>query len=335
MKKLNFFLIILTIIVFFDSCAKNENPTPTPPMPVEVFDNVKDVYTCGYEKQGDHHIATYWKNSVPTNITSSPNDAELNDICVIGDDVYVCGFENFDGVYTAKYWKNGVPTILSSNATATGIIVVGNDVHVCGYSNVGTSSQKALYWKNNANNVFVLGDLGSYASAICNQGNDIYISGINNRAAVYWKNNLETRLGVIATNESIFNNSTSIQVVGTDVYSGGEAGGDKAGYWKNLDYISLSSAYSFVTGIESIGNDVYTCGVGVIPNSQTPFAIMWKNSQYIPLSGTNSRATGIKVAVSNAYVSGFDLFSGNIRVCYWKNGIKYFLGATVGVTEQS
>ena len=167
MKNLNhnfkhlqrFILGYLLVATFFSSCTKKDDQNPTPT--IEIADNVKDVYTCGYEKQGNYRKATYWKNSVPTYITSSYNDAELNDLFVVGNDVYVCGFEKFDGVYVAKYWKNGVPTVLSSNATATGIVVVGNDVNICGYSNVGTSNQKALYWKNNISNVFVLGNLGS------------------------------------------------------------------------------------------------------------------------------------------------------------------------------
>lgn len=314
-------LLFIAFVSFALSCTKkDESPVFIPP-PAEVADNVKDVYVCGSVKVGNNDVAVYWKNGVAVYLTQSPNNGGLNDIFVVGNDVYACGYEEFDGASVAKYWKNGVGTALSGGNVATGITVVGNDVHVCG-NVTGDTYFRAKYWKNNAASVFALSDMSSSATDICSEGNDIYISGRDNQASVYWKNKERTQIGVNGTSDvSTFNNSNSIHVVGTDVYSGGEAGGDRAGYWKNSNYVSLSTNYSFVLDIEPVGNDVYTCGLLFSYNPEIARAAFWKNLTPTYLSSTVSVAYGIKVANTNVYVCGRD----NFNACYWKNRKKFIM----------
>ena len=154
---------------------------------------------------------------------------------------------------------------------------------------------------------------------------DIYVTGIENGIAKYWKNGQEIVLN------STYPNSTAnaIVVVGNDVYVAGadldkqgQAAlatytNNKAKYWKNGQEVILTAPYG--GGAASIavdGNDVYVAGWDYGGTKMK--AIYWKNGQPVYLSDgtTDAKATCIVLDDGNVYVAGDD----NGVAKYWKNG---------------
>ena len=110
--------------------------------------NGNDVYVTGDVEgtDGDHVIATYWKNGTEVPLMSDQNtSSEVNNIAVINKTVYATGYYD----YFAMYWVNGSAHKLNNGVdqyTATAITLNGTDIYVAGYS--GYSDKKVVYWKN-------------------------------------------------------------------------------------------------------------------------------------------------------------------------------------------
>lgn len=86
MKKINIkaLALIFVISILFLSCSKNdvvENQVST------------NVYAAGYEYNGTHNVAKYWKNGIPVDLTHGSNNAELTSIYISGNDIYAAGYE--------------------------------------------------------------------------------------------------------------------------------------------------------------------------------------------------------------------------------------------------
>ena len=148
---------------------------------------------------------------------------------------------------------------------------------------------------------------------------DIYVTGEQNYVATYWKNGQQVTLKSGPFEESA---STSIAVVGTDVYVAGWEGdafmygSNIAKYWKNGQEVLLTGETgASATSIAVVGGDVYVAG-WEIKGSKT-VAKYWKNSQPVTLTDglTNAEATCIVVMGGNVYVSGHE----NGVAKYWKN----------------
>ena len=93
MKKIILTLSIFSIIL---SCSKEDTPAIEPEKPV-------DFYACGGAKLGSfEERAVYWKNGVPTFLSSNTGYAIALD--VVNDNVHIIGNDN--GV--SKHWINGV-----------------------------------------------------------------------------------------------------------------------------------------------------------------------------------------------------------------------------------
>jgi len=108
-------------------------------------------------------------------------------IAVAGADVYIAG--RFpDTTHAGGYWKNGVWNNINNGAfLPSSIITSGSDVYIAGatFTRNPAYSQQAAYWVNG--NLIQL--TGSVATAIAVDGQDVYISGIdNNNNVVVWKN---------------------------------------------------------------------------------------------------------------------------------------------------
>ncbi|HEY4148696.1 MAG TPA: hypothetical protein VGM41_07200, partial [Chitinophagaceae bacterium] len=158
---------------------------------------VKDVYVAGFESNGAHQVAKYWKNGVAVPLTDGSHDSYAWAISIAGNDVYVAGAEisAATGRFVVTYWKNGTAVPLtdgSYDGSATAIAVSGNDVHLAGYVNSSTGNT-VKYWKNGS--ASSLSIIGRDAQAFCMvvSGTDVYVSGYQfngtNDVALYWRNN--------------------------------------------------------------------------------------------------------------------------------------------------
>ncbi|HEY8929751.1 MAG TPA: hypothetical protein VIM55_11200 [Mucilaginibacter sp.] len=307
-----------------------------PPTPVT------DVYAAGFENTSNP-IASYWKNSAVTHLSSDTKGAATG-IAVSGSDVYVVGYSVMPaGNTVAAYWKNGVRTYLTEttkNSEASAIVVSGSDVYIAGYTGdiTGPTSKQAVavYWKNGVQ--ITLGDaasatISSFARAIAVQGSDVYVAGNvtgpTGFAATYWKNG--TAVTLSGSKPEYSSQLFGISIYGNDIYATGQVYGTltagdiprfAATYWKN----GVPVTFATTTATEAIGtvvqnNDVYIIGT-LNPTSNTTLAGYWKNGAFTGIgpSGSNppsSLATSFCLSGSDIYVGGN---IGGFTPCYWKNG---------------
>ncbi|HTQ28589.1 MAG TPA: hypothetical protein VMI35_10690 [Puia sp.] len=272
-----------------------------------IFVSGTDVYVAGVQAVNGTSLATYWKNGEPVVLSDSnaTKSAVANCIFISGADVYVAGYElKSNGVGSAVYWKNGVevnltplsppyppsPTntffiySLGQYANATGIAVSSTgDVYVAGTDRYIT----AAFWKNGV--ITQLADTGiiSFAQGLYVSGSDVYVAGIANNTACYWKNGVFNGLpnGSSATANAIF-------VSGSDILVAGNGNGPV--YWKNGSQTRLgSNGYDVANGIFEYGNDVYVAG------TYDRAAVYWKNGVPVSLStGPGTLAGGYSWATS-------------------------------------
>jgi len=144
-----------------------------------VVDN-GNVYTAGYEFDGENYISKVWKNgeefyTLGTNGTTYPSAITLS---ISNGIIYVAGFDkNENGKAVAKLWTDGIGIDLSDgtvNSYAVSIFVSDGDVYVVGNEN----SQKILYWKNGTPNTLASGNC--YANCILVVDNTIGIAETDN-----------------------------------------------------------------------------------------------------------------------------------------------------------
>src|SRR5438552_11495612 len=104
--KIKYFLILLVLGLY--SCQKEIKYTGT------VANPRVNIYVAGFEYNGTHTVAKYWKNGNPVRLTDGSKDAEILSIFVSGNDVYASGYESNGSFEVAKYWKNGIPVTLTN-----------------------------------------------------------------------------------------------------------------------------------------------------------------------------------------------------------------------------
>ena len=154
-----------------------------------VFVSGSDVYLAGSEwsgPSGGNGIAVYWKNGVPTTLTTGTSSSSAQSVYVSGSNVYVAGYGE------SNYWLNGVSSPLSVpgsySANGWGVYFTGADVYV-----VGTYRDLAKSWKNGSM-VDLTASVPSgttYESAlsVTGYGQDVYIAGNDvSKGFGYWKN---------------------------------------------------------------------------------------------------------------------------------------------------
>lgn len=148
---------------------------------------------------------------------------------------------------------------------------------------------------------------------------DVYVAGLDNGDAVYWKNGAETKL----TNKCLQCYAQGIAVgTGGDIYVAGVKtynGLDyMAVYWTNgtPSYLtdSTKGIESFANALSLSGSDVYVGGYIVSSG-----ATWWKNGIAYPVN-TQSAASGICVSGSDVYLGGETFLSAGTNAAYWKNG---------------
>jgi hypothetical protein len=149
-------------------------------------------------------------------------------------------------------------------------------------------------------------------------GVDVYVAGVEDGLACYWKNGEKV---VLSNRESYAN---SIFVAGNDVYVAGREWGEtksSAVYWKNGAAVYLSGGNE-AKSIYVAGNDVHVAGI------EGTFARYWKNRERIQLEGNGYEANSVFVAGNDVYIAGgssyVDESNGDHdyiqQACYWKNG---------------
>ena len=152
---------------------------------------------------------------------------------------------------------------------------------------------------------------------------NVYLAGIENGVAKYWKNGAPVNLsnGIA---RSIFVSGSDVYTVGTISYQ------ETAGYWKNGSRVDLAVGATAIS-IYVSGNDVYLAGTASL--SQGGYATYWKNGSAgnltkvpdpIVTPSSVTRASSIFVSGSDIYVAGWVQIPRNRTVSsiatYWKNG---------------
>jgi hypothetical protein len=295
-----------------------------------IFNYVPDIYIIGNTADNTGTArATFWKNGVPTTLSSTGLDTYANEMAFVGDDIYVTGHRYVTTHSVALLWKNGneIPLtdgILSSYAK--GIFISGTNVYIAGYE-----GKRALYWKNGIPMYLTDGTTIAAAYGVAVVGQDVYAGGNfvhsnGNNIATYWKNGTGNPL---TTGVSF---SWDMFVSDNNVYSTGSIRNTGPGvgfvsYWKNEASVLLSPGLAGGAGRSIVvsGNDVYVAGVE--DNSKgVRLAKYWKNDFPVILSDgtTFTIANGIDVLGDDVYVVGVEYPAGGLgTVKLWKNGVPF------------
>ena len=148
---------------------------------------------------------------------------------------------------------------------------------------------------------------------------DVYVAGLEDNKAVYWKNGEKNILSDNFSYASAISvtDSGDIYVVGTDKY-------EDAVYWKNGIITLLGS------GTNAVANDIWITQNGDVHvvGSINSKATYWKNGTETILTGTNSssgNANSIFIKGNSIYIAGSETENSFETAVYWKDGNKIVL----------
>lgn len=190
------------------------------PMPPSTWDcSVCDIASTGTDVIliGNHadtdegnYRGCYWKASDNSFTVLEVDGYTLNDannITTVGSDFYIIGdygWLDTNNKYVSNncYWKNGVYQDDSkipngANISLGRFTVAGQDLYIAGSTFIEdyidhnlTYIYTAQYWKNGVSQYIPVPyeTVQSRAGAIALSGQDIYIAGVLDRVACYWKN---------------------------------------------------------------------------------------------------------------------------------------------------
>jgi hypothetical protein len=312
MKKVNYVAALIGIISTC-SCQKEINSTSTKQVTATLFSEttiIKNVYVAGFENNGKHDVAKYWKNGQAVSLTNGFQNATANAIFVSAGNTYVAGDENNGKHFVAKYWKNGQAINLTDgtrDAFATSVYVVGNDVYVAGNEYIG-NHYVAKYWKNKI--PVTLDTKDSWANSIFIYGTTVFVAGSEfngtHDLAKYWKNG--QIVGVFGTVRAvaygIFFSNSNLYVLGDELASTGSVLHGPH-YLKNNQLVNCAASpgdqYPHASGLFVYANNVFTAGYQW--NGQHEVATYWKNGQPIIVGNTS-----IDNELRSVFVSGSDVF---------------------------
>jgi hypothetical protein len=210
-----------------------------------VFVSNGDVYVAGWDmNNGSYAAPRCWKSGVALNMTFGVLGV-AHSVFVDGSDVYVAGSQGpASGNFIATYWKNGTPTTLTDGSTvaeATGVVVAGGAAYVCGYIE---GAVQRVYWRDGVAvplatpNMYDCSQWGIYVSP----AGDIYVAGVLQNLAKYWKNGVMVDLTTTTSGPSVYESAMAVAGKGTDVYIAGNAYSQGVGYWKNGTFTVLPGA---------------------------------------------------------------------------------------------
>jgi len=265
------------------------------------------IYVAGYESNGAHTVAKYWKNGVATVLSDTSTNASATAIAVSGSgsDVYVAGWVSIGSTTAAALWKNGTLKLLSAaghGGAANALCIDNGDVYIAGCDSAAGQAA-ACYWKNGAMNT--LPDSLSFAVArgIAVNLSDVYVVGYDCSPDEYsyigprlWKNGSIVQLPVSSTYYSGHNAiATSVAVTGNTTYVGGQ---DffRAAYWQNGTENFVDGSQCNAVAVEN--GDIYLAGyANALANTNGSSAVFWRNGIILPLD--YSAATANAIVVTN------------------------------------
>ncbi|HRG94133.1 MAG TPA: hypothetical protein PLZ10_14350, partial [Chitinophagaceae bacterium] len=210
-------------------------------------------------------------------------------------------------------------------------------VYAAGYYNIAGKTYTTL-WKDGRATVF---DSSAVPMDMFVNGADLYISGIKNSKAFYWKNGIATQLNTAPAYGYVIANSVSVS--GTDVHIAGMAEESvtyrkQAIYWKNNIPVMLNAGSntenSYAQSVGISGSDVYVAGYKTITGGGTA-VVLWKNGIATDLISSSSVDYGninLFVSGSDVYVTCYEYnFPATEQIRLWKNGIPVsFPSSTLG-----
>jgi hypothetical protein len=226
-----------------------------------------NVYILGEDESGNSYLVKYWKNGIPTILSSTLN--YINNMIVSNDDVYVCGSEYNGTKNVAKYWKNGTATNVSDgtlNSFGNAIAVNGSEISIFLREISATNTISYKVWKN--------GNTTTLKSGIYNDGS------VGSASIAYESNNLH--MATVEQINSSPNNTSKIL------------------YWRNglESQITAGNSYAGFRQMKVIGNDIYIVGY---ENNISNIAVLkyWKNGQVTALTdGTTNFSTQSSFSIS-------------------------------------
>ena len=326
--KASSLLFSLTLCFCLNACTKQvAEKCADPANKSSAVDLKGNLFVCGYESNGKHYIAKYWRDGIGVSLTDGTHDAYATGIFVVNNDVYVSGYERNDAAHeVAKYWRNGTAVILSNqtkNNYATGIVVQNNNVYVSGYED--GSLHTAKYWLSGNEILLNTGVSYSEANSIFVDGDDVYVGGTAASAlssfiyAAYWKNGV---LSFLPTAENSY--LYSIFVKDNNIFTAGYLDPGIAAYWKNNNKTELTgfvagSQHSESFSVFADGKNIYVAGMEFVSGFYR--ATCWKNNNPLVLAATQEYSAATSVVVKNT-----DVFTAGIldhypakAACYWHN----------------
>lgn len=234
-----------------------------------------DVYTTGYENNGNCDVATVWKNDkVLYTLTDGKQNAYASSVFVSGGAVYTAGVEYIGFCGVAKVWKDG--TVLhaltdgTQDAEANSVFVSDGVVYTAGYEDNENGLYIAKVWKDDTElHALTDGTQNAEASSFFVSGSDVYTAGRESSengkpVAKVWKNDKELYTLSDGTQNTYVG---SVCVWDGDVYVTVDGI-----VWKNGT--ALYSAPESYFGLVSVWDgDVYAAG----ESRNEPFFKVWKN----------------------------------------------------------
>jgi hypothetical protein len=309
--------ILIAIALCLFGCGK-EALTP--------IDNT--VHLAGYvgtppgSSAGENLVASYWKDSVYTDLTHGQISSDVTSLCVDGSSVLIGGWRwSTIAAPPALIWKNGTETVIDG--------VFGSPLIASRNNNLFGVWVDATGWVFNKNGTSQpIIDTAYYFGpmAIALLGDDIYISGYSSSPALpptysppqhaqCWKNGqLIFRESKVSNALSIFTHQNDIYMAG-HLYTPGQPNGI-ACYWKNGQRVNLTNGSENAIARSVFATDTHVYVAGMI-NDQ---AVYWKDGEPIALttSGTFSMANSIFVQKEDVHVGGYQ----NGHPAYWKNNVR-------------
>jgi hypothetical protein len=92
-----------------------------------IFVTNNDIHIVGYQNINRYSRAMYWKNGIPTKLTSGNESSAATAIFVSGNDVYIAGYSwTAPGNYIATWWKNGTQLKLTDGNTPA----IANSIYI-------------------------------------------------------------------------------------------------------------------------------------------------------------------------------------------------------------